>query len=158
MKLITDKTALLDAIKSIQTRGKKLDNDIWVAAVSAMQHHDTHGDVTIVNQVVEAMPKGSRVNAMRDFILANGKVSYDEENEVFVHDKTGNFDLDGATEKSWVEYKPEPKFKPVDLLADIAKLVAKAEKAAGEPDTKKAAQHKIDVKALSALKALVPAK
>ncbi len=125
MKLITDKTALLAAFKSINTRGKKLDDDIWVAAVSAMAHHAKHGDVTIINQLVEAMPKGSRVNALRDFILAHGKVGFDEDNQIFTHDKTGTFDLEGAQEKSWTEYKPDPAYKPVDALALVKALAKK---------------------------------
>ena len=139
MKLITNKTALLAAFKSIQTRGKELDNDIWVAAVSAMAHHAKHGDVTIVNQLVEAMPKGARVNALRDFIMAFGKVKYDEENQIFAHDKAGNFDLDGAQEKSWTEFKPDPDYKPVDALALVTALVKKikAERKEGDKVTAK---------------------
>jgi hypothetical protein len=137
MKLITDKTALLAAFKSIHTRGKKLDDDIWVAAVSAMAHHAKHGDVTIINQLVEAMPKGSRVNALREFIMAHGKVGFDADNQIFTHDKEGVFDLDGAQEKSWTEYKPDPDYKPVDALALVKALAKKisAERKEGDKVT-----------------------
>lgn len=138
MKLITNTADLRKAFKSIQTRGKKLDNDIWIAAVSAMSHHNEHGDITIVNELVEAMPKGSRVNALREFILAHGKVTFDEENQIFSHDKEGSFDLAGATETSWVEFKPEQAYKPVDALALVASLVKKinADRHEGDKVTK----------------------
>jgi uncharacterized protein YegP (UPF0339 family) len=35
MKLFTSKASIVSAIASIQTSGAKLDNDIWIAAVSA---------------------------------------------------------------------------------------------------------------------------
>ena len=138
MKLITDKAAILTAIKSINVRGKRLDNDIWIAAVSAMQHHDKHGDVTIVNELVSAMPNGSRVNALREFILAHGKVTFDDETQTFLHAKDGTFDLDGALAKSWTEFKPEPPYTPVDAVKMVAAMVKKvqAERKDGDKVTK----------------------
>jgi hypothetical protein len=129
MKLITEISKIEAAIKSINSRGAKLDRDIWVATVSAMAHHAKHGDVTIVNKVVASMPKGSRVNALNDFILAHGKVTYNEETKVFDHDKAGNFDLDGAQAKSWTEYKPDPEYKPLDALAMVKAMATKISKA-----------------------------
>lgn len=129
MKLITDTAKLKAAFKSINKRGAKLDDDIWIAAVSAMSHHNTHGDITIVNELVSAMPKGSRVNALREFIAAHGKVAYDTENKIFVHDKAGNFDLEGATAHSWTEYKPEAPYQPIDALVLIKRLAVKVQNA-----------------------------
>lgn len=129
MKLITDTAKLKAAFESITKRGAKLDDDIWIAAVSAMSHHNTHGDVTIINELVSAMPKGSRVNALREFIEAHGKVSYDTDNKIFLHDKQGNFDLEGATAQSWTEYKPEAPYQPIDALALIKKLAVKIQNA-----------------------------
>lgn len=129
MQLIKDKAQLKAAIKSISTRGAKLDNDIWIAATSAMAHDDKHGDVTIINELVAAMPKGSRVNALNAFITAHGKVTYNEEDKCFEHDKTGNFDLEGAQAKSWVEYKPETPYRPIDALALIKAMAIKVQDA-----------------------------
>mgnify|MGYP003655862602 FL=1 len=135
MKLITSKEAIIKAIASISGRGAKLDKDIWVAAVSAMAHHNEHGDVTIINDLVSAMPKGARVNALRDYILAHGKVSFDNEVKAFVHDKEGYFDSLGAMEVSWVEFKPEPEYKPLDalkLVTALAKRIAAADADKGD--------------------------
>lgn len=128
-KLIEGTTAINKAIDSIETRGKRLDRDIWVAAVSAMAHHAKHGDVTLVNRLVSAMPKGSRVNALREYIMAFGKVAWSEENKTFVHDKEGTFDLEGALGVSWVEFKPEPEYVPFDAGAALRQLMKKVEKA-----------------------------
>lgn len=131
-KLIDGAAAIEKAIASIASRGKRLDKDIWIAAVSAMAHHDKHGDVTLVNRLVDSMPRGSRVNALRDFIMAHGKVAYDEDNKCFKHDREGTFDLAGATAKCWTEYKPEPDYVPYDAMAGIMAVIRKVEKASAD--------------------------
>jgi hypothetical protein len=128
-KLIEGTEAIDKAIASIASRGRKLDRDIWVAAVSAMAHHAKHGDVTIVNRLVDAMPKGSRVNALREFIMAHGKVSYNVDAKCFEHDKDGSFDLDGALSVSWIEFKPEQPYVPFDAGAALKTLMDKVQKA-----------------------------
>lgn len=131
-KLITDGKALDKAILSIASRGKKLDNDIWRCAVSAIAHHwadgdrSKGGDVTKINNLVAAMPRGARVNALRDFITAFGSVVYDPEQKIFVHDKNGSADIEGAMAQSWVEFKPEAEYKPFDALAAIKAMAKKA--------------------------------
>jgi len=135
IKLITGKDNIIKAIASITKRGAGLDKDIWIAAVSAMAHHNEHGDVTIINGLVSAMPKGSRVNAIRDYILAHGKVSFDSDTKLFKHDKDGFFDLEGALAVSWVEFKPEPEYKPFDalkLVTALAKRIAAADSDKGD--------------------------
>ena len=118
----------LDAvIKEIATTGAKLDHKLWVAAVSAMKLHDACGQTGKINAVIEAMPKGARTKAMRDFINAHGSVTYNEKTKLFDHDKYGLFDLEGACEKSWTEFKPEQPYKPViasKLLKAVMKKVA----------------------------------
>jgi len=128
-KLIEGATAIDKAIASIASRGKRLDRDIWVAAVSAMAHHAKHGDVTLVNRLVENMPKGSRVNALRDFILAHGKVAWSEQDKCFVHDKSGAFDQEGAMSRCWTAYKPDPEYVPFDALSALKQLMSKVQKA-----------------------------
>lgn len=135
MKLLSTKPAIIAAITSIKTRGAKLDKDIWIAAVSAMAHHAEHGNPHLINDLVAAMPKGSRVNALRDYILAHGKVKFNEKEKVFAHDKEGSFDLEGALKVSWVEFKPEAEYKPMDvmkLVKALAKKVEEADEAMGD--------------------------
>lgn len=135
MKLFTNKADIVAAITSISGRGARLDKDIQKAAVSVMAHHAEHGDVTLINELVAAMPKGARVNALRDFILAHGKVQFDADSKSFTHNRDGSFDLEGALSVLWTEFKPEAEYKPIDVLVLIEKLakrVAKADVALGD--------------------------
>lgn len=129
MKLIKGAEAIDKAIVSIQTRGKKLDHDIHVAAVSCLAHHKQHGDVTLINRLVEAMPKGSRVNALREFVQAVGGVSYDEKAKAFKHEKGKAFDMEAAVATSWTEYKPEPEYKPFDAMAAMKAMLKRVDDA-----------------------------
>ena len=111
------------AIKSIKTRGVKWERDVWVAAISAMKNHADHGQPALVNQLMDAMPKSTRKTALQAFIETCGKCTFDETTKLFVHDKEGVYDQELALEKSWVEYKPQPKAKVVDFDADFAKAL-----------------------------------
>jgi len=119
-KLIEGSKAIAEAIDSIARRGKKLDREIQIAALSAMQHHVEHGDVTLINRLIVSMPKGSRVNALRAFIETFGAVVYDSKSKKFVHSKTKAFRLDDAMRIMWTDFKREQEYKPI---ADPAKMV-----------------------------------
>jgi hypothetical protein len=119
IKLIMGTTAIKAAILSIETRGKKLDNDIQRAACSCIFHAGTkaeggHGDVTLLNRLVEAMPAGSRVNALKEFIEKFGPVRHDDKAKMFVHVKGKPANTDAAMAKMWTEFKPEPDYKSMD--------------------------------------------
>jgi len=127
--VINDPSDISKAIKSIKSRGARLDNDIWIAAVSAMLNHSSFGSTNLLNDLVAAMPQGSRVNALRTFITAFGAVKWHNKKGIFVHDKQGSFDLEGAMSISWVEFKPEPDYKPIDAIALIKALIKKVDAA-----------------------------
>ena len=85
MKIIDTKAGIIKAIESIQTRGKKLDADIHRAGVSCLDHLNKHHCVELVNQLIHAMPKGSRINALRSWFEEFGtKLKFDEEKNEFV--------------------------------------------------------------------------
>lgn len=132
MKLITDNAALTKVIKSIATRGQKLDHDIHVAGVSCLQHIANHSDTTLLNDLVNALPKGARKHAFVEWALAYGNVSLLDKSldgdqdkiakgQVFKLDRSKSFDLDGAVANAWYNFKPEP-----DLLTafDVHKAVS----------------------------------
>lgn len=128
-KLIAGAANIKSAIDSIARRGKKLDRDIQVAVLSAMQHHVEHGDVTLINRLVDAMPNGSRVNALRAFIETFGAVRYDTESKKFVHVKGATFKLDDAMKIMWSEFKPETAYQPItDPFKRFEQLVSAFEK------------------------------
>lgn len=134
--LLSGAAAINKAIDSIASRGKKLDRDIQQAAISAMAHHSEHGDVTLVNRLVDNMPKGSRVNALRDYIQHFGACGYDEASKAFVHAKGKAFDLEGAQGRVWTDFKPEPEYQPFDAAAAIAKIVKKLDSASEDRPVK----------------------
>jgi len=127
-------TLVNTAIKSIQTRGNKLDSDIHIAGCSCLYHIEQHGDVTLLNRLVEAMPKGSRVNALREWAECYGKVKYNNESKCFDYSKKSVTLLDEAIEKSLVEFKPDPVYKTMNFQDELSKLIAKAY---GRADTDK---------------------
>lgn len=151
MKLIKGTDAITKAINSIETRGKKLDQDIQIAACSIIGHIDEHGDVTLANTLINAMPKGSRVNALLDFINTFGKVSYDEAEKAFTFNRDKKTDLVGAVGIMWTEFKPEAPYKPLDLQIMLQQLLKKA----NERSTVATDQDNIDPKLLAKLNALV---
>ena len=134
MKLFTNKADLVAAIEDIRSTGKKLDSMIWVAGVSVLAHIDQHGDISLAQSLVDAMPKGSRVNALIAFMEKFGKVRYDATKKALVFAKTKTTDLEGAQGKSWVEFKPEPPYRAVTIEAMIASNVKLADKRIADND------------------------
>ena len=130
-------------IAEITEIGANLDKKLWIAAVSAMQLHAGCGQTGKINAVIDAMPKGSRVNAMRDFISAHGAVKWNKEKNTFTHDKKGKSDLAGALAKSWVEFKPQQPNRPVDAIKLIKAVVKKVQADRVEGDKVTDAQTKL---------------
>lgn len=120
-------------ILAIKVGGIKLDRMIHQAGVSALNHVELHGDPVHVNNLVDAMPKGSRVNALREWFEAFGKVSYDEKTKKFKYNGAKHTLLKDSIKKSWVVFKPDVKYIPFDYdtkLEQFFKLAfARAEKA-----------------------------
>ena len=151
MELITDIKLIDKAIKSIQTRGKKLDADIQLTACSALNHCAEHNDPIYINRLIESMPKGSRVNALREFIAKFGNVIYNEETKEFNYQKGKKADIEGAMESMWTEFKPEPEFKGFDLEASIKKLLDQAVKMAGDENPDHQSKINLDLEQLQQL-------
>jgi hypothetical protein len=66
-------------ILSIQARGAKLDNDIHSGAMACLFHADKHGDITLMNRLLMAMPKSTRRNALAQWAVAFGKFQPNED-------------------------------------------------------------------------------
>lgn len=107
------------AIASIASRGKKLDADIQTAGLSILNHVQEHGDSTLADKLVLALPKGSRKLALTEWLLAFGKLRILSKTNpddatriaggsIFAYDKTKNTDLESAAAKPWHDFKPEP--------------------------------------------------
>lgn len=130
MILIEKAADLTKAIDSIATRGKKLDRDIHVAATSCLAHADKHGDVTLMQRLLTALPASSRRNAVIAWAVAFGKFLPSADGKSVEFNKTGTTDLSAAMLTAPWGFKPEAPFTTFDLGKELAKLVKAAEKAA----------------------------
>lgn len=149
---------LVKAIKSISTRGAKLDNDIQIAACSAIQNHSLHFSTNMINDLMKAMPKGMRVNALIAFIEKYSGCSWNEESKEFDNNPEKVADLESAMLDHWTEHKPEPTFHAFDLDKVLLQAIDKAIKAKNDPDAKHQQANKIDMDRLIALGQLMGVK
>lgn len=117
MKLIQGAAAINKAIASIQNRGAKLDGDIHLCGVSALAHASEHGDPSLCDKLVQAMPKGSRKLALVEWMLAYGQIVVLDKlddaaaikaGRVFALDRTKKLDLEAAMAKSWTGFRKDP--------------------------------------------------
>lgn len=131
MKLITEAKAIELAIKSIQSRGSKLQKDIHICAVSCLNHIEKHGDITLLNRLVAALPGGWRANAIKAWAEEFGKVNWDNTQKAFTFDKAKKSNIEGAIAVSPEEFKPEAEYKPLDLAEAIKALIKKAQERVG---------------------------
>lgn len=162
MKLIVSAALITKAIASIKNRGGKLDTDIHIAGVSVLAHAAEHGDTTLADKLVLAMPKGGRRLALVEWMLAYGQLAKldpkaDKDavaaGRLFKLDRTKKYDEAGAMAESWVEFKPEADvLTAFDAQAAVASVVKRL---------KKATEGKLEIKgkaeALAEAQALVAA-
>lgn len=141
--LLQGAATITKAIVSIQGRGKKLDADIQHAALSIIAHiaGPGSGDVSLAEQLVHAMPKGSRKTALVTWFHKFGPMR--ELNPTvnpadaakLLKDKDALFqyvrdtmDMDKGVETPWFECKPEgPLLNYFDVDAAINSLIKKLE-------------------------------
>lgn len=107
-----DKTQIVEAIRSIEGRGKKLDNDIQLTGLSVLAHIAKHGEVSLFIKLFNAMPQGSRRNALVAWAVDLGQVSVNMDKDTkkefpFLFNKEGTTNLEGAEKYPWYSYKPE---------------------------------------------------
>lgn len=143
MKLLLNVAEINKAIESINRRGKQLDTDIHVAGVSVLKHVAEHGDTTLLDKLVGAMPKGSRKSAFCEWALAYGNVRMldrandadklaIEQGRLFAKDKSKDFNEVEAIANKWYDFKPEADllttFDAAAMVASMMKRLAKAQK------------------------------
>jgi hypothetical protein len=109
------------AIKSITASGAKLDKLIQDTAVNVAEHYAQHKDTGLVNRLFLAMPKGSRRNALADWLLKFVAVGVNtgatKKEQPFIHDREKATDALGGAKVMWYDLKPE---KAVDEVFDVA--------------------------------------
>lgn len=88
-------------IVSIKGRGAKLDHDVHSAAMACLFHCDKHGDYTLMNRLLLALPKSSRRNALAQWAVKFGKMQANTDSAALatspvIYDKSKVTDFDGA--------------------------------------------------------------
>lgn len=146
-------TAILSAVDtgklivSIKGRGAKLDKDVHQAALSALDNHAKHGNTSLANALLLAMPKSGRANALMAWMLAmDPKLAKNPAKDAaapLVHNKDveGAFDLAKADATPFWEFKTVEGGKPFSFDTYMASLTKGIDKAMAEPgvtDTQKA--------------------
>lgn len=106
------------AIASIKSRGAKLDNDIQLTGLSILAHIQKHREVSLFGQLYSAMPQGARKVALLKWAVAFGAITVNMDKKTSKEtpflfnkeraDSEQGTDLQGATEKPWFLFKPEP--------------------------------------------------
>ena len=133
-----DKAQILKTIGSIGRASTKLTRDIQTCAVGCVEHAVKHGDVTLADQLVDALGKGMRKASLRAWFETNGPMFIAQGKTVFSFDKErrGQWDAFRETEllaKPWEEAKPEPEVVSVfDVSEAFDKFMKRIEKLAGD--------------------------
>lgn len=163
MVLIEGKSKIDTKITSIQTRGKRYARDVHVTAVSCLNHIDKHGDITLLQRLVDVLPNGWRKNAVKAWACDHGKVTWalaDPERKTpagFKFNGNKQTMLKEAMEKSPEDYKPEPEYRPLDLTSAFHAIIAKAKSRLNEDGTQKNPADKIPADLLRRIEERLPA-
>lgn len=163
VKLIQDAAGIEKAIKSVSTRGKKLDESIQVVGLSILAHVEKCGDTTLADRLFDAMPKSARRSMLAEWFVAFGKIrtldpkSADDAKRIkagahFQFDKTRSTDMVGAEAKPWHDMKkPETAAQAFDAQASVRAVLARLTAAA--KDGREVKNRAEAVKALDELRA-----
>lgn len=123
-----NKDAILIAIKSIAGRGASLDGHIQDTALSIAAHIGEHREVSLAIKLYNAMPQGSRRNALIQWFVTYGAVSVNQDKDTkkefpLVFNKEGTVDVVEGAKKAWFDCKKEKEL--TDEVFSLADHVAK---------------------------------
>lgn len=120
----------------VKTAGKKLDMRIHVLAMSVANHINIHHEISLMENLFDAMPKGSRVNALKAWFLKYAKVDFDDATKTWSPKRSDAMDLTEANDDPWFDFKKEPEFSLPDVDKGIAKMIKTVETALQNPKCK----------------------
>lgn len=163
--LIRGQGKLMAACVGFYNASKAWQAESQVMAASAAYHAHVTGDIRAINTVVASMPKGAKVNSLRDYFSAFAPVKWNETAKRFKFDGSKQVVLvngDGVEHellgkmlaKAWWEMRAEEKadtYKPFDLGAKLLRLVKDSNKVLEEGDKTKETLTKTEVAALEDL-------
>lgn len=126
--LLTGK-ALTTAVVDVIKQGKDFEVRLHLVACSAIQHSIKHHNTTPIDDLIRGLGGSIRKKALIKWATTFGECQPSEDGKGIEHCKKVG-DLQGAIDKPFWEFSPEPPFTAFDLGAELAKLVKRAEKAA----------------------------
>ena len=141
---------LSSKIKLIKSNGAKLDALIQDVAIGCIEHAAEHGDVRPANQLWEAMPNGSRRNALGMYLCQYGAIRVntckDEDQARFKFHKDFETDVAAARAVMWYSFKPEKDLaEEFNLSGKLQSLLKAYNKALSEGVAIKATPDEIQV-------------
>ena len=141
---------LSSKIKLIRTNGAKLDALIQTVALGCIEHAAEHGDVRPANQLWDAMPNGSRRNALGMYLVEYGAIRVntgkDKEQARFKYKKDFETDLAAARAVMWYSFKPEKDLaEEFNLTGKLQSLLKAYNKAVSDGQAIKASPDEIQV-------------
>jgi hypothetical protein len=130
MELIKDAGKLSSKISAFGKRLGTMQDELHMLACSAVLHLINTNDPVYINRLTDVLTGAVRVNALKSWFEEFAPVTYNKEKKVFTLNKKRT---EGATDKlhagmvkPFWEFKPEPAYKPLDLVAEIQALIRKA--------------------------------
>ena len=141
---------LSSKIKLIRTNGAKLDALIQAVAVGCIEHAAEHGDVRPANQLWDAMPNGSRRNALGMYLCQYGAIRVntgkDKDQARFKFKKDFETDAAKAARVMWYSFKPEKDLaEEFNLHGKLQSLLKAYNKALSDGQAIKATPDEIQV-------------
>lgn len=109
-----DKAQILKNIGAIGKASKALTANIQLTAVGCIEHAVKHGDITLCDQLVEAIGKGMRKASLRAWFETNGPMYLPKGKDKFAFDGERRGEWSTEREEAllatpWEDAKPEEK-------------------------------------------------
>ena len=126
---------ILTAIQHIAITGKGLDDAVQSVGLDVLQHVDQHGEVSLANKLLKALPKGARAKALADWFRRFGKIAVNTDKATakefpLVFDKAGTTDMELATSTPWYTCRQDkPLAVEFDFAGQLASLIKRAQAA-----------------------------
>jgi hypothetical protein len=128
-----EKAQVLKNIGSIGRASAKLTKDIQATAVGCVEHAVKHGDVTLADQLVDALGKGLRKASLRAWFEKNAPMFIAKGKDKFSFDPTRKGEWNQDREDTlmalpWEEAKPEEKIVSIfDVSESFDKFMKRVE-------------------------------
>jgi hypothetical protein len=153
MNLITDGAKLTKFIDEVCEAHKAVEGRVHIAACSALYHANEHRNADMMIRLMTGLGGSVRRNALIEWCIAFGKLeaTKDGKGVQFAEKELAEKAQEAAQDKPFWEFKPEAPFQAFDLMAEIAKLVKRSEKAAAANDDR----NKVPAKELMALRTVL---